>query len=91
MALRQLLSKAFLPSFERDLARSMTAEVESANAMVDCFLAPQVFSYKKATSAGAFQSTHMRQSPESSERVVKVHYPVQGEGLFQDRDSFHHR
>jgi len=61
--------------------------------MVDNMLAPQVFGYNKAdaaSNAGAFGQTGLRSSPASSpEPLIKVHYPVDRRGMFQDRPSPH--
>lgn len=89
MALRNFLSRALLPNFERDLSRTLTAEMESASTMVDSMLAPSVFGYKTASAAGAFQTTHLRSAPVVG-RVVKVHYDAGRRGMFQDRESWHH-
>jgi len=77
MALRNLLSKALLPNFERELSKNVAKEVNSAFSMVDCMIAPQAFAYKNAAS-GAFASSGLRAAP-----VKKVYLPIKPEGLFE--------
>jgi len=96
MALRRIVSKAVMGSnFEMDLSRSMSSQLDSVHAMVDNMLAPQVFGYNNSKNSGAFAGTKSLSSPASSNsaeeiRLVKVHYPVDNGGLFQDRESWHH-
>jgi hypothetical protein len=92
MALRQIISRALLsPNFERELSGSIAAQVATVPAMVDNFLAPQAFAYASrgasgSLRAGAFQTTgNLRQSAEA----VKVHVPIQSEGMFADRLTWH--
>jgi hypothetical protein len=90
MALRNIISKAFLPNFEHDLSRSVASELASVGHMVDNMLAPEAFAYSSAgsVSAGVFQKTAMRKSP-VSDRFVKVYYPAKCEGMFKDREMGH--
>jgi hypothetical protein len=86
MALRQIISKAFLPNFERDLSRSLSSQMATAGQMVDNLMAPQAYAYEKAAgSGGAFTSTTARQAP-----VTKVSYGAPQNGLFQDKVVWHH-
>lgn len=90
MALRQIISKAFLPNFERELGGSIAAQVATVPAMVDNMLAPQAFAYDNrahtsGVSAGAFQTTGLRQSP----AAVKVFVPITSEGMFADQPAWH--
>ena len=85
MALRQIIAKALLPNFERELGGSIAAQVATVPAMVDNMLAPQAFSYNNrahtaGVSAGAYQTTGLRQAPAS----VKVYLPIKKEGLFSE-------
>lgn len=91
MSIRQILSKIVLPNFERDLSASLSKEIQSVPGMVDSMLAGQVFRYGTAgrASSGAFQTTWARSSP-VNQPVVKIHYPSEKRGLFQDRESWHH-
>eukprot|EP00542_Grammatophora_oceanica_P013859 CAMPEP_0194029294 /NCGR_PEP_ID=MMETSP0009_2-20130614/3059_1 /TAXON_ID=210454 /ORGANISM="Grammatophora oceanica, Strain CCMP 410" /LENGTH=80 /DNA_ID=CAMNT_0038668917 /DNA_START=86 /DNA_END=328 /DNA_ORIENTATION=- len=76
MALRQIISKAVFPTLERDLHRSLGSELANAGDMVANFLSPQVYGYKSQTPAGgAFGAT---------QKVQKVHYSVEQQGMFQD-------
>jgi hypothetical protein len=94
MVLRQIISRALLsPNFERELSGSIAAQVATVPAMVDNFLAPQAFAYDSRGSAagsvrtGAFQTTgHLRQSAAAA---VKVHVPIQSEGMFADQLTWH--
>jgi hypothetical protein len=92
MALRKLLSNAILPNMERDLSRSMAAELATVAPMVDNMLAPQAFAYCAAgnLSAGAFQKSAARSAP-VSDRLVKVHFPAKPEGVFKDQENWHGR
>jgi hypothetical protein len=92
MALRQIISKAFLPNFERDLSRSLSSQMATAGEMVDNLMAPQAYAYQKTSgvssgSGGAFGSTTARQAPV----MTKVSYDAPKEnGLFQDQEVWHH-
>jgi hypothetical protein len=90
MALRRLLSNAILPNIERDMIRSMNAELATVAPMVDNMLAPQAFAYSATEnlSAGAFQKSATLSAP-FSDRLVKVHFPSEREGMFKDRESRH--
>ena len=84
MALRQIISKALLPNFERYLSRSLSSQIKTAGEMVDNLMAPQAYAYQKTTVAGsgAFGSTTARQA--------KVSYKAPQNGLFQDQEMWHH-
>jgi hypothetical protein len=89
MALRKLVANALLPNLERELHRSVSVEVASVPYMVDNLMAGQAFAYQQQpASTGAFHTTGTRAE---SARLVKVHIPVQQQGLFQDQPSWHTR
>jgi hypothetical protein len=97
MALRKLISRMVLPNFEHDLSRSVSAEISIVANMVDNMLAPQAFAYESTGSnktSGAFQGSASVSSRQSSSEtmMMKNIYPIQQEGLFQDKvSSFHGR
>ena len=82
MALRQALTKAILPNFERDLTQIMKREMKDIGPMLDAMMTPQCYGYSAAAgrSAGAFQASGLLKSPTS--RMVKVNYPMKQHGLF---------
>jgi hypothetical protein len=82
MAFRQMLSKNLASTLERDLSRSLAAELASAHAMVENMLAPSVFAY--TARPGAFSSSARREAP-----VTKVHMEPSKGGIFADRESWH--
>lgn len=75
--LRQIVSKILIPTLERDLNKSIGAEMATASKMMDCMLAPTVHAYQTSM-GGAFAKTASAQA-----RNIKVAYPVPGKGLFQ--------
>eukprot|EP00568_Trieres_chinensis_P010548 CAMPEP_0183307922 /NCGR_PEP_ID=MMETSP0160_2-20130417/19639_1 /TAXON_ID=2839 ORGANISM="Odontella Sinensis, Strain Grunow 1884" /NCGR_SAMPLE_ID=MMETSP0160_2 /ASSEMBLY_ACC=CAM_ASM_000250 /LENGTH=82 /DNA_ID=CAMNT_0025471643 /DNA_START=68 /DNA_END=316 /DNA_ORIENTATION=- len=80
MALRQILSKAFFPSLERDMQRAVGKEV-IAMEDTSC-MAPSVYSYVRESGpavGGAFGRTARREAPV---KLVRVEKPVQTRGLF---------
>lgn len=83
MALRQILSKAVMPSLEKELNRSVAKEVAAMDDLL-CSMAPQVFGYapKSSTAAGAFAGTALRKSP--AVRMEKVHFKAPQPGLFRE-------
>jgi hypothetical protein len=87
MSFNKLLSKVLVPHLERDLSRSIGAEMTKASAMVDNLLAPTAYAYLpkagRAHGGGAFSSTHVRQVGASQDKI-KVYYPLQRQGLFRD-------
>lgn len=94
--LRSIVARALLPNLERELGGSIAAQVATVPAMVDNFLAPQAFAYDSRGTAsagvhsGAFQSTGMRlQKSVSSQATLKVHVPIQAEGMFADKPAWH--
>jgi len=83
MALRQVLSKAILPHFERDLGNIMKREMKDMIPMLEANFAPECYAYAASgarTSAGAFQSSGLLKAPAS--RMVKKVYPMKQHGLF---------
>lgn len=84
MALRQIIAKALLPNFERELGGSIAAQVAAVPSMVDNMLAPQAFAYNTRSSmSGAFTSTGLRQES------AKIYVPIKSEGMFADKVSWH--
>jgi hypothetical protein len=74
------VSRAVLPSFERDLNRCIGKELASME--VNNLLAPQVFGYAQPSAAGAFRGTQSRSAPA---RLVKMELPVpKKQGLFHE-------
>lgn len=81
MALRQAITKAIMPSLDRELNKAIGQELSSMSHMVDNMLAPSVFGYDKpAVASGAFAGTAPRKAPE---RLVRVNYPTKTQGLFE--------
>lgn len=91
MSLGRFLSHAIFPSFEKDLGRSLLSQLEACTHMVDNFMAPQAFAYGSSRGgSGAFRQGVKVESRKAADSV-KVYYPVQQRGLFQDtQESFHH-
>lgn len=84
MAFRAMLAKTLLPNLERDLGRSVAAEMATARTMVDNMLSPSVFAYTAGKTGGAFKSSARRYAP-----VQKVHYePPTRTGLFAEEESW---
>mmetsp|Transcript_29837 Transcript_29837/g.34025 ORF Transcript_29837/g.34025 Transcript_29837/m.34025 type:complete len:80 (+) Transcript_29837:141-380(+) len=78
--LQKLISRALLPTFERDLKKCIGKELSGME--VDNFLAPQVFGYVQRQKRGPFQGTSAVNAPS---RMVKVEYPTpKKQGLFYD-------
>lgn len=74
MSLRQIISKAILPSLEADLSKVMSKEVLAMDTMLGPNCASQVFGYR----GGAFAGSAARNAP----RVERVNYPAPAKGLF---------
>ena len=86
MALRQILSKAvILPNLERDLSRTLNAELLTVPNMTDCMVAPYVYGYQSSpvsvSDNGAFSRTSSRQQAGAG-RLVKIEYVAPPKGLF---------
>jgi hypothetical protein len=79
MALRQILSKAVLPSLEADLTKVMGKEVAAMDSMLGPMMPTQVFGYSSAPARGAFSGSAPRSAPVKMERV---NYPAPAKGLF---------
>jgi hypothetical protein len=77
MALRQLLSKTFMPTLGRELNGAIQSELSTVTNMVDNMLAPQAYAYRSAA-PGVFRGTVAPQ-----ESAKKVYVPIQNEGLFE--------
>jgi hypothetical protein len=91
MALRQIISKLFLPNLERDLSRTIASELATVNTMMDSMLAPHVYAFESvstSTSLGAFGQTGARSAPQ--QRLVKVELPVTRKGLFEKTQCKQH-
>ena len=80
MALRQLASRFILPNLEKDLSCSISRQLQQVHDMTDCMIAPTVHAFQ-ARSAGFAGAT----AKQNQRRMVKVEYPVPGEG----RGLFH--
>mmetsp|Transcript_6323 Transcript_6323/g.9308 ORF Transcript_6323/g.9308 Transcript_6323/m.9308 type:complete len:81 (+) Transcript_6323:44-286(+) len=76
------ISKIIMPNLERDLGRSVKAEVSSMEDLM--LMAPRVFSYQPSErAAGAFGRTLSRQAPASG-KFIRVEKSVRSKGLFSD-------
>lgn len=87
MALRQLLTKAVLPTFEQDLSRSLSSSLATQAHMVDNLLAPNVYAFaggNQTQRTGAFRTGERLHAP-----VHKVEIPIKKQGLFHDIPSWH--
>jgi hypothetical protein len=78
MSLRQIISRAILPSLEKDLSRTLGKEVAAIDGMLGPELPSQVFGYQANSGRGAFAGS----APCSAPRVERVHYPAPAKGLF---------
>jgi hypothetical protein len=93
MIFRQL-SKAILPTLEKDLSSSLSKQLSAMDDLM--LIAPRVFSYQNsqtagstAATAGAFGRTALRQQQQKGSTMkkrsfVRVEKPVQRKGLFCD-------
>lgn len=77
--LRQIISKAFLPNFDRELTKSVSREVSSMGKDLCPLQSASAFSFRPASGAGAFGRTAAAQAPA---RAVRVEKPVTSNGLF---------
>lgn len=75
---RQLISRAVLPSLEKDLSKTLSKEVAAMDGMLGPMLPSQVFGYQQHAVRGAFAGS----APRSAPRVERVHYPAPAKGLF---------
>merc|ERR1712154_619102 len=81
------VSRTIMPSLDRDLARSLTKEVQNMEDIMGCMIAPQVFSYQKSSVAtgGAFVGSAARGSPaDTLVKFKRVDYPIDNGGLFHE-------
>jgi len=79
--LRSIVSRAIMPNFEKDLARSLTKEVQGMDDIMGSMIAPQVFSYQGQRSTGAFTASSARSAPV---KLVRVARQAKNEGLFHE-------
>lgn len=77
--LRQIITKAFLPHFDRELGRSIGKEVSTMGKDLCPLQSASAFSFRPASGAGAFGRTAAAQAPA---RAVRVEKPVTSNGLF---------
>ena len=79
--LGQIISKAFLPNFEKELTRVVGKEVRMMQKDLCPLQSANVFSYRSTSGAsGAFCRTAAAEAPAA--RVVRVEKPVTSNGLF---------
>ena len=83
MALRQIISKALLPTMEQDLSKILGKEVAAMDSMLGPMMAPQVFGYEQPAARGAFSGSAPRSAPKVERaEFVKVEYAAPAKGLF---------
>lgn len=75
---RQIVSRAILPSLEKDLSKTLSKEVAAMDGMLGPMLPSQVFGYQQHAMRGAFSGS----APRSAPRVERVNYPAPAKGLF---------
>lgn len=78
MSLRQIISKAILPSLEADLSKVMSKEVAAMDTMLGPMFPSQVFGYQGNVASGAFAGSAIRSAP----KVERVNFPAPAKGLF---------
>lgn len=83
MAFRQVLSKAILPNFERDVARIVQKEVDSVQPFLDTMMSPSAYGfYSQVTKSGAFHSSGLREAATSA-GIKRVNIPIKQRGMFE--------
>ena len=77
--LRQIITRAFLPTFDRELTTAVRREVGSMGKDLCPLQTASAFSFRPASGAGAFGRTAAAQAPA---RAIRVEKPVTSNGLF---------